>query len=95
MGTRWRGTLNHNVIIGYTDRETAKLNFDDTPFRTVKYWAERTCNWFKLGFIIKSSHRSYHVVFDREVTWKKNIHIMNWVAIESQIPKLKDYCFFC
>ena len=23
--------------------------------------------------------------------WRKNVHIMNWVAIESQSGKLKDY----
>jgi hypothetical protein len=70
-----------------------KLNFDGVTFKTVKYWAERACSWFKLeGFIIlKSSEKHYHVVFNRSVTWVKNVHIINWVAIESQIGKLKDY----
>jgi len=59
----------------------------------LKYWAERACSWFKLeGFIIlKSSENHYHVVFNRPVTWIKNVHIMNWVAMESQISKLKNY----
>lgn len=59
----------------------------------VKYWARRTCYWFKLeGFIIfESSKFSYHVVFDLPVSWELNIHIMCWVSVESQLGKLRDY----
>lgn len=80
-------------IKGITDKETVKLDFDDTPFKTVCYWALRTMKWFKLrGFVIlKSSKKSYHVLFDRKVTWRKNVHVMNWVALESQNEKLKTY----
>jgi hypothetical protein len=101
---------NHNVVLGITDKESVKLDFDKTPLETVKYWAFRTLSWFKLeGFIIflsskkdypveidgnivfKYSKKNYLVVFNRRVSWTKNVHIMDWVAIESQIPKLKDY----
>jgi len=90
--------------------ETVKLDFDATPLETVKYWAFRTMNWFKLeGFavfkssakkysveldgnvVFKYSRKSYLVVFNRRVSWRKNVHIMAWVAIESKILKLKDY----
>jgi hypothetical protein len=73
-------------ILGYSDTSTVKLDFDDTEFKTVKYWALRTMQWFKLrGFIIlKASENHFHVVFDRPVTWKKNVHIMAWVCIESK-----------
>ena len=100
----------HNIVLGITDEETVKLDFDGTPLETVKYWAFRTMNWFKLeGFVIfKSSEKnypvelegnvvfklckkSYLVVFNRKVSWRENVHIMAWVAIESQILKLKDY----
>jgi hypothetical protein len=69
------------------------LDFDNATVKDVRYWALRSMKWFKLrGFIIlRSSENCYHVVFDRSVTWAKNIHIMNWVAVESQILKLKDY----
>jgi hypothetical protein len=72
--------------LGYTDTSTVKLDFDNVPFKTVKYWALRTMNWFKLrGFIIlKSSKNHYHVVFDRPVTWKKNMHIVGWSCVESK-----------
>ncbi len=62
-------------------------------FKKVKYWAKRACDWFQLeGFLIlKSSEKHYHVVFNCPVIWRKNIHIMNWVAIESQSIKMKDY----
>jgi hypothetical protein len=73
-------------ILGYTDKSTVKLDFDDASFKSVKYWALRTMNWFRLrGFIIlKSSKNHYHVVFDRSVTWKRNMHIMAWVCVESK-----------
>jgi hypothetical protein len=88
LTTEW----SRKIVLGISDKSTVKLDFDGVPFKTVKYWAERACRWFKLeGFIIlKSSEKHYHVVFNRPVTWVKNVHIMNWVAMESQISKL-DY----
>jgi hypothetical protein len=77
-------TLNREPpILGYTDKTTVELDFDDASFKFVKYWAKRTMKWFKLrGFIIlRSSKNHYHVVFDRSVTWKKNTHIMAWVCV--------------
>ena len=67
-------------VDGY--RKTVMLDFDNMKFKDVRYWADRTKKWFKLeGFIIlKSSKDCYHQVFDRSVSWRKNVHIMNWVA---------------
>jgi hypothetical protein len=80
-------------ILGYSDTSTVKLDFDDTPFKTVKYWALRATKWFRLrGFIIlRSSKNHYHVVFDRSVTWERNLPIVAWVALESGNPKLQRY----
>jgi len=36
---------NTKFVIGYTDTETVKLDFDSTPFKTVKYWALRIMSW--------------------------------------------------
>lgn len=79
--------------LGLTDQETVKLDFDDTSFKTVKYWSSRACRFFKLeGFIIlKSSRRSYHVIFNRPVNWDRNVHIMDWVARLSKIETLIKY----
>lgn len=73
-------------ILGYTDKSTVKLDFDDVSFKFVKYWALRTMKWFRLrGFIIlKSSKNHYHVLFNRSVTWKRNVHMMAWVCLESR-----------
>ena len=73
-------------ILGYTDKSTVKLDFDDVTFKIVKYWAIRTLKWFRLRglIILKSSKNHYHVLFDRSVSWKKNVHIMAWVCVESQ-----------
>jgi hypothetical protein len=80
-------------VLGYSDKSTVKLDFDDTPFKKVKYWALRAMRWFRLkGFVIlKSSENHYHVVFDRSVTWKRNMHIVAWVALESGNEKLRSY----
>lgn len=93
-----KGKWNHRTpkvsynlpILGITDDETVMLDFDNTSFKWVKYWALRACRWFKLnGFIIlKSSKNCYHVVFDRKVSWRKNMHIVAWVCLLSKHRKL-------
>lgn len=80
-------------VLGITDRNTVKLDFDNTPFKTVRYWASRTMKWFNLkGFmILKSNKGSYHVVFDRKVSWRKNMHIVAWVCLLSQNRNLQKW----
>ena len=75
----------HNSVLGFTDTETVMLDFDNTTFKTVMYWARRAIRWFDLwGFIIlKSSEGCYHVVFDRPVSWSENMKIVAWVALLS------------
>jgi hypothetical protein len=77
--------LKANPILGFSDTETVKLDFDETSFSSVKYWALRTMKWFRLsGFVIlKSSKSCYHVVFDRVVSWSENMRIVAWVALLS------------
>lgn len=72
-------------LLGYSDEDTVKLDFDNVSFHDVKYWASRTTRWFKLrGFLIlKSSENCYHVVFDRVVSWSENMRIVAWVALHS------------
>ncbi|MCW4020274.1 MAG: hypothetical protein NWF14_03475 [Candidatus Bathyarchaeota archaeon] len=62
----------HNPVLGITDTETVKLNFDDTPLDVVKYWAFRTMNWFGLGgfVVFKSSEKCYPVEIDGKVVFK-------------------------
>lgn len=74
-----------NPIFGFSDSETVKLDFDQISFSSVKYWASRAMKWFKLrGFVIlKSSEKCYHVVFDREVSWTRNMRVVAWVALLS------------
>jgi hypothetical protein len=82
-----------NPILGFTDKATVKIDFDNKSFKTTKYWAFRTLKRFKLrGFIIlKSSEEHYHMVFDRRVSWLKNMGIVGWVAVCSRNSKLKDW----
>jgi len=76
-------TNNLYCVLGFTDEETVKVDFDDTPFKTVKYWALRMMKFFRLeGFVVlRSSENNYHVVFDRKVSWKRNSKIMAWVCL--------------
>ena len=87
------GSSHPNFILGYTDTETVKLDFDDASFKDVKYWAFRAMKWFKLmGFIIlKSSEDCYHVVFNRPVSWSENMRIVAWVSLLSRKPKLQRW----
>jgi hypothetical protein len=85
--------LNHKAMIGLTDVETVKLDFDETTFQTVKYWALRALKHFQLeGFIIfKSSQNCYHVIFNRSVSWSENMHIMAWVSLLSHNESLLEW----
>jgi hypothetical protein len=80
-------------VEGFTDRETVKLDFDKTSLWLVVYWSMRACVWFRLegGIILESSKGSYHVVFNRAVSWDRNLHIVCWVAMMSQIKSLIRY----
>lgn len=83
-----------NPILGFSDTETVKLDFDKMPFSKVKYWAFRALRHFKLqGFIIlRSSKNCYHVIFDRPVSWAKNVAVIAWVALLSHCQGLRKYC---
>ena len=69
------------------------MDFDDTPFRVVKYWARRAKSFFELGgfLILKSSQGNYHVVFDQIVTWTENMSIVASTAIQSKHEELKKW----
>ena len=84
---------NLKCVIGYTDIETVKLDFDNTPFKQVKYWASRAMEWFKLeGFIIlRSSENNYHVVFNRSVSWAENMKIVAWISLLSHNRMLEKW----
>jgi hypothetical protein len=73
-------------ILGYSDTETVKLDFDDASFKFVRNWALKAVEWFKLeGFLIlKSSKNHYHVVLNKTVAWKRNLHVVAWVALQSK-----------
>ena len=69
------------------------LDFDNTTFKTVRYWARRAKKWHKLGgfIILKSSEGCYHVVFDRPVSWCENMKVVAWVALLSNIRELQRW----
>lgn len=60
------------VNLGDWDKETVRLDFDDTPIEEVKLWAYRVCFWFHLdGFIIlRSSMKNYVVKRKNKIIYK-------------------------
>ena len=84
---------NPKPVLGYTDPETVKLDLDDMSFARVKYWALGTTKQFRLrGFIIlKSSKNCYHVVFDKPVSWVRNVAIVAWVCLMTKHRKLTEW----
>jgi hypothetical protein len=80
-------------IFGLTDDEAVMIDFDNSNFRTVLYWAKRTMKFHKLeGFIVlKSSEKSYHVVFNRSVDWSENMRIVAWVSLLSHNKGTQNY----
>ena len=88
-GVKWI----HKSFLGFTDDETVMLDFDDTPFKTVKYWAQTAMKHFGLGgfLILKSSENHYHVVFNRRVDWAENMSIVAWVSLQSSNQNMLRY----
>ena len=80
-------------IFGITDTESVKLDLDNVPFEQVKSIALATLRHFRLGgfLILKSSSKSYHVVFNRTVSWSKNVGIVAWVCLKWKIRKLTEW----
>ena len=82
-----------NFILGISCDETIMLDFDDTDFKTVSYWADRALKWFDLGgyLILKSSPGCYHIVFNRTVDWPENMRVVAWVAYLSKNEGLRRW----
>jgi hypothetical protein len=80
-------------LSGYWSKHTVMLDLDRMKLRTVKYWAFRTLRFFKLeGFIIlRSSKGNYQAVFNRTVSWTKNLHVVAWVALLSHSKPLQKW----
>lgn len=49
------GKSSLNFKIGFTDDETVMLDFDNTSFKDVRYWAHETMKRFKLGGLSSSN----------------------------------------
>jgi hypothetical protein len=81
------------IVFGDWDDSTVRLDFDNESIDNAKYWANRANTWHKLDgyIIIQSSERHYHVVFNKKVTWRTNVKVMNWVALESGNLNLYKY----
>lgn len=79
--------------MGFTDDETVMLDFDNTTFKDVRYWAEETMKRFKLGgfLILKSSKNNYHVVFNRRVDWSENMSIVASVTLACRNPRMTKW----
>jgi hypothetical protein len=83
-----------NGILAFTDRYTVKLDLDETSYKTALHYAERVNRWFRLeGYLIlRSSKGNYHAVFNKPVTWEKNVRVMAWACFISKFkPSLSRW----
>ena len=73
----------HNFVLGFTDTETVMLDFDNVDLDKVKDWARKSMSFFKLGgfIILRSSKNSFHVIFDRTVSWSENLSIVGRIVL--------------
>lgn len=91
-------------IIGEDSRTTCRVDFDNTPLKKVKYWAFRALEWFKHdhlgkldleGFVIlRSSRKNYHLLFNHTLSWRKNLHVVAWIAQQSKNKKISSWLLF-
>ena len=74
--------IGEEIIIGYTDRETVKLDIDSARYKQVKSAARWLMERYELSdfIILRSSDDNYHVVFNRTVTWEENMHIIGFAS---------------
>ena len=80
-------------VFGFTDTETVKLDFDNMPLERVKFWARKTMGKYRLGgfLILRSSENSYHVLFNRTVSWVRNVGIVAWACLRTKHRRLTEW----
>jgi hypothetical protein len=62
-----KSSIIKRVVLGDWDKETVRLDWDDTALAEVKLWSLRACRWFKLeGFIILRSSMKNYLVKDKK-----------------------------
>jgi hypothetical protein len=91
------------VIVGLSDNRTVMCDLDNVSFKKAKSLAFLTLKRFRLGgfIILKSSHRHYHVVFDKPKRWSEVLKIISWMGIMANnknvwkwvcMQAIKKYC---
>lgn len=82
-----------DFCVGFTDDETVMLDLDNLSFREVKRLARRALEFWGLGgfLVLRSSVGSYHVVFDRAVSWGENLQVVAWAVLDSGSEGLKKW----
>ena len=75
MGHEW---IEQGFCIGFVTTRGVLLDLDNMTFRKAKWIAETILKKYRLqGFLlVKSSEKSYHVVFNRYLSWKKITEVL-------------------
>jgi len=66
------------TCLGYTDTNTIKIDIDNVKYDIIENCAKYFMKKYKLeGYIIlESSKEKYHLMFNKSVSWKRNINIV-------------------
>jgi hypothetical protein len=69
------------------------LDLDNMGLEEVRYWAYWACKKYKLrGFyILRSSTRNYHIIFNRAVSWAENASIVASLCLELKRESLTKW----
>ncbi|MBX5328488.1 MAG: hypothetical protein QHH18_03215 [Candidatus Bathyarchaeota archaeon] len=64
--------VSEGYVIGFMTNRGLILDLDNMKFKKARWLARKLCKQYRLeGYLlIKSSHKNYHVVFNRYLTWK-------------------------
>ena len=75
MAHEW---VEQGFCVGFVTTRGVLLDLDNMTFKKAKWIAETLLKTYKLqGYLlVKSSQKSYHVVFNRYLSWKKTTEIL-------------------
>lgn len=88
--------VRQGYVIGFTTDKGIIIDLDNMTYKKAKYIADTLLKKHKLeGFLlIKSSEKSYHVVFNKYLSWKKITKILFslYECIRYAVFQMKEGC---
>lgn len=87
--------MTNSPVVGYTSDNTVMLDIDKMADHTAVRICQYIVKRWKLGgyLLLNSSHKNFHAVFDRHVSWKTVMRVIFNCAFKYRDnPKLTGWC---